>query len=73
MIVRFVMPWTRSGVVTSVSDVLEPLLLAREVGFRVLPVPLFETLEDLQNAPLVIQELLGLPERHTPQTQGASR
>ena len=46
----------------SVSDVLEPLLLAREVGFRVLPVPLFETLDDLQRAPQVVWELLSLPE-----------
>lgn len=46
----------------SVSDVLEPLLLAREVGFRVLPVPLFETLGDLERAPQVVWELLSLPE-----------
>jgi len=46
----------------SVSDVLEPLLLAREVGFRVLPVPLFETLDDLSRAPQVVWELLSLPE-----------
>lgn len=46
----------------SVSDVLEPLLLAREVGFRILPVPLFETLDDLQAAPQIVWELLSLPE-----------
>jgi len=46
----------------SVTDVLEPLLLAREVGFRVLPVPLFETLDDLDAAPRVVRELLALPE-----------
>ncbi|PTA67052.1 phosphoenolpyruvate carboxylase [Deinococcus arcticus] len=46
----------------SVSDVLEPLLLAREVGLRVLPVPLFETLDDLTRAPQVVWELLSLPE-----------
>lgn len=46
----------------SVSDVLEPLLLAREVGLRALPVPLFETLSDLQRAPQVMTELLALPE-----------
>ncbi|GAA4022022.1 phosphoenolpyruvate carboxylase [Deinococcus rubellus] len=46
----------------SVSDILEPLLLAREVGFRILPVPLFETLGDLQRAPSVMWELLSLPE-----------
>ncbi|MPY65628.1 phosphoenolpyruvate carboxylase [Deinococcus sp. SDU3-2] len=46
----------------SVSDVLEPLLLAREVGVRVLPVPLFETLADLQGAPQIVSDLLALPE-----------
>lgn len=46
----------------SVSDVLEPLLLAREVGLRILPVPLFETLDDLEAAPQVVWELLSLPE-----------
>ena len=46
----------------SVSDVLEPLLLAREVGFAILPVPLFETLDDLERAPNVMWELLSLPE-----------
>lgn len=46
----------------SVSDVLEPLLLAREVGARVLPVPLFETLADLTRAPQVVWELLSVPE-----------
>jgi phosphoenolpyruvate carboxylase len=46
----------------SVSDVLEPLLLAREVGFAILPVPLFETLDDLERAPSVMWELLGTPE-----------
>ncbi|EYB66668.1 phosphoenolpyruvate carboxylase [Deinococcus phoenicis] len=46
----------------SVSDVLEPLLLAREVGFRILPVPLFETLADLERAPQVVWELLSVPE-----------
>lgn len=46
----------------SVSDVLEPLILAREVGFRVLPVPLFETLSDLRSGPGVMRDLLALPE-----------
>ncbi|GAA5532423.1 phosphoenolpyruvate carboxylase [Deinococcus aluminii] len=46
----------------SVSDVLEPLLLAREVGFRILPVPLFETLDDLERAPQIVWELLSVPE-----------
>ena len=45
----------------SVSDILEPLLLAREVGFRILSVPLFETLGDLERAPSVMQALLSLP------------
>ncbi|MVN88100.1 phosphoenolpyruvate carboxylase [Deinococcus sp. HMF7620] len=49
----------------SVSDVLEPLLLAREVGLRILPVPLFETLDDLTRAPQVVWELLSLPEYRT--------
>lgn len=42
------------------SDVLEILLVAREAGVRVLPVPLFETLKDLQHAPKVMAELLQL-------------
>ncbi|WP_425147155.1 phosphoenolpyruvate carboxylase [Deinococcus sp.] len=46
----------------SVSDVLEPLILAREVGFGILPVPLFETLADLERAPTVMRELLSVPE-----------
>ncbi|MDV6375196.1 phosphoenolpyruvate carboxylase [Deinococcus arenicola] len=46
----------------SVSDVLEPLLLAREVGLRVLTAPLFETLDDLQRAPQIMTDLLALPE-----------
>lgn len=46
----------------SVSDILEPLLLAREVGFALLPVPLFETLGDLEQAPHIMTELLALPE-----------
>ena len=46
----------------SVSDLLEPLILAREMGVRALPVPLFETLTDLQNAPRIMAETLELPE-----------
>lgn len=46
----------------SVSDVLEPLILAREVGLPVLPVPLFETLGDLERAPRVMTDLLAVPE-----------
>ncbi len=50
------------------SDLLEVLLLSREVGLyrpgKPLPfdvVPLFETLADLENAPLVISKLLANP------------
>lgn len=50
------------------SDLLEVLLLAREVGLyrpqKALPfdvVPLFETLKDLEQAPLVVAELLQNP------------
>ncbi len=50
------------------SDLLEVMLLAREVGLyrpgRALPfdvVPLFETLGDLQNAPEVVAQLLDNP------------
>lgn len=46
----------------SVSDLLEVLILAREVGVRALPVPLFETLADLINAPKVMKEVLSVPE-----------
>lgn len=46
----------------SVSDFLEVLILAREIGVRVLPVPLFETLEDLTNAPVIMKEVLSNPE-----------
>lgn len=42
------------------SDVLEVLLVAREVGVRVLPVPLFETLGDLRRAPAVMAALLSM-------------
>ena len=44
------------------SDILEPLLLAREVGFRVRPVPLFETQTDLERGPDIMAALLALPE-----------
>lgn len=45
-----------------VSDVLEVLLLAREVGLEALDVtPLFETLADLERAPAVLRDLLALP------------
>jgi phosphoenolpyruvate carboxylase len=52
-----------------VSDILEVMLLAKEVGLydpatgigSLRIVPLFETVEDLQKAPLVMTELFGLP------------
>jgi phosphoenolpyruvate carboxylase len=52
-----------------VSDLLEVLLLAKEAGLydpvtgvsRLLPVPLFETVEDLQRAPSVMTTLFELP------------
>lgn len=44
-----------------VSDLLEVLIVAREAGARVLPTPLFETLQDLDNAPRVLRELFALP------------
>lgn len=52
-----------------VSDLLEVLLLAKEAGLydpatgqsSIQPVPLFETVEDLRRAPLVLQELFELP------------
>jgi phosphoenolpyruvate carboxylase len=51
------------------SDLLEVLLLAKEAGLydpvsglaSIQPVPLFETVEDLQRAPAVMQELFDLP------------
>ncbi|NMF83190.1 phosphoenolpyruvate carboxylase [Nodosilinea sp. P-1105] len=52
-----------------VSDMLEVLLLAKEAGLydpatelcSIQPVPLFETVEDLQRAPAVMQELFETP------------
>jgi phosphoenolpyruvate carboxylase len=52
-----------------VSDMLEVLLLAKEAGLydpatglsAIQPVPLFETVEDLQRAPAVMQELFEIP------------
>jgi len=44
-----------------VSDLLEVLIIAREAGARVFPVPLFETLKDLAAAPRVVDEVLSLP------------
>ncbi|HEY8427847.1 MAG TPA: phosphoenolpyruvate carboxylase [Sandaracinaceae bacterium] len=45
-----------------VSDLLEVLILAREVGVRALPVPLFETRHDLARAPEVLRDVLAMPE-----------
>ena len=52
-----------------VSDMLEVLLLAKEAGLydpatgmsSIQPVPLFETVEDLQRAPAVMQAVFELP------------
>ncbi len=53
----------------SVSDLLEVLLLAKEAGVvdpiarhaELLLVPLFETVEDLQHAPAVMEQLFDMP------------
>ena len=53
----------------TVSDLLEVLLLSKEAGLydpttelsSLQPVPLFETVEDLQRAPAVMEELFNLP------------
>ncbi len=44
-----------------VSDLLEVLIVAREAGARVLPVPLFETLKDLERGPFIMGSLLQSP------------
>ncbi|MDP2343477.1 MAG: phosphoenolpyruvate carboxylase [Deltaproteobacteria bacterium] len=44
-----------------VSDMLEVLVVAREAGARVLPVPLFETLKDLEAGPAIMKALLASP------------
>ncbi|MBK7857718.1 MAG: phosphoenolpyruvate carboxylase [Archangiaceae bacterium] len=44
------------------SDLLETLVLAREAGVDIVPVPLFETLDDLQRAPDIMRTVLELPE-----------
>ncbi len=44
------------------SDLLEVLVLAREAGVETVPVPLFETLDDLERAPQVMRAVLELPE-----------
>ena len=43
------------------SDLLEVLVLGREAGVRLAPVPLFETLADLERAPEVMRKVLALP------------
>ena len=48
------------------SDVLEVLLLAKQAGLQEIdPVPLFETGEDLRNAPAVLTRLLSIPPYRT--------
>ncbi|CAN5635476.1 phosphoenolpyruvate carboxylase [soil metagenome] len=44
------------------SDLLEVLILAREAGVRLVPVPLFETLDDLARAPDVMRRIFAMPE-----------
>lgn len=44
------------------SDLLEVLILAREAGMRLLPVPLFETLDDLARAPEVMRAVFAMEE-----------
>ena len=55
----------------SVSDMLEVLLLVREAGLyragdtpscSIMPVPLFETIGDLENAPGVMRDFFAIPE-----------
>lgn len=43
------------------SDLLEVLVLAREVGVDAVPTPLFETLDDLARAPDVVRDVLAMP------------
>jgi phosphoenolpyruvate carboxylase len=43
------------------SDVLEPLLLARQAGAELQIVPLFETIDDLRRSAELMRELLALP------------
>ena len=47
-----------------VSDILEPLLFAKECGVdhALDVVPLFETIDDLQRAPSLMEELFAIPE-----------
>jgi phosphoenolpyruvate carboxylase len=45
----------------SPSDVLAALELAEDTGADILPVPLFETIEDLRAAPATVETLLAVP------------
>ncbi|MBC7460379.1 MAG: phosphoenolpyruvate carboxylase, partial [Thermoleophilia bacterium] len=46
---------------TSAADALRALELATEAGADLAPVPLFETIEDLEAAPAIVEELLAHP------------
>lgn len=55
----------------SLSDILELALLLKEFGLMdpdephaVLPMPLFETIDDLRRAPAIMQDLLSIPAYH---------
>lgn len=62
---RFGLAATGSYIVSmtaGVSDVLEVLLLAKQVGLQEIdPVPLFETVDDLNRAPEVLTRLFEMP------------
>lgn len=45
----------------NVSDLLEVLIVSREVGISLVPVPLFETLDDLARAPDVMKRAFEVP------------
>ena len=48
---------------SSVSDILEPMVLLKEVGLRDIDlVPLFETVDDLQSGADILRQLWGVPE-----------
>jgi phosphoenolpyruvate carboxylase len=50
----------------SVSDLLEIAVLAKAGGLKAMPVPLFETIGDLQAAPDIMRAWLALPEGKRP-------